>query len=306
MYLRIPAAGFVLLLACPASAPAQSWQDAYERGDYAAAAAVLHPIVFQHAASDRDRYYPDARAVQTLGQMYSAGLGVPRDPVVACALFGLATGSAVYQHGDRHAVTTAARSLLDEECVRLTIEQRREAAKLAACPSMRTAPQAFVLGAGHRVELTRGTVRVEHKTARRDHWLGDLVDCAPVVPLVRHTAVKPPRGSRLPPRHFLEVIAWRARPAGEGRTVQVLEWRAVEIRGTDLSVAARTALETAELDVAAPVPSPSAATRAVTMRMLSNGQVRWQTAREPRASGLIARPGPRKPVPARARIHRER
>jgi hypothetical protein len=277
-----------LALACPAGALAQSWDDAYRRGDYATAAAALHPLVFQPAESDRERSYPDARATQTLGQMYAAGLGVARDSVVACALFGLATGSAVYQHGDGHALTDAARRLLDGECVKLTAEERTEAAKLAECPSMRLGTQAFTLGAAHRVELQRGVVRVHLKNDRRDHWLGDLVDCAPVVPAVRHTAVRPRRGSKLPVRHFLEVLAWRARPDRDGQAVHVLEWRAVEIRGTDLAIVARTTLDTAD-SVSAAGTAPADA-RLVSMRMLGNGQVRWQTAQDPRASGIITRP----------------
>lgn len=280
--------GLALTLACPAGALAQSWHDAYRRGDYATAAAALHPLVFQYAESDRERSYPDARAAQALGQMYAAGLGVTRDSVVACALFGLATGSAVYQHGDEHALTDAARRLLDDQCVKLTAEERKEAAKLAECPSMRAGTQTFTLGTAHRVELHRGVVRVHHKNGRRDHWLGDLVDCAPVVPAVRHTAVKPRRGSKLPVRHFLEVLAWRARPGGDGRTVHVLEWRAVEIRGTDLAIAARTTLDTADSMSAADPPPAGAGL--VSMRMLGNGQVRWQTAQDPRASGIITRP----------------
>lgn len=290
---NLTAAAIGFLLACPAGALAQSWEDEYKRGEYAAAAATLHPLVFQHGESNRERSYPDSRAVQTLGRMYSAGLGVERDPVVACALFGLATGSAVYQHGDGHAVTAAARKLLDEECVKLTIEERKEAAKLAACPSMRTEPQTFDLGPAHRVGLNRGALRIQYKTDRREHWLGDLVDCAPIVPHVRYTAVRPAKGSKRPVRHFLEVTAWRAKPGPEGRTWQTLEWRAIEVRGTDLAVVARTTLETVESATPAGTASPGA--RPVAMRMLGNGQVRWQTTGKPRVSGVIARPGPPRP-----------
>ena len=112
-----------------------------------------------------------------------------------------------------------------------------------------------------------------------------------------YTAVKPGRGSKLPVRHFLEVLAWRARPGREGKTVQELEWRAVEIRGTRLSVAARTTLDTVDSLTAAEAPPADA--RMVTMRMLGNGQIRWQTAREPRAAGLITRPGAARRAAAR-------
>lgn len=294
---RVACVAPVLLLASAATAAAQPWSDAYKRADYTAAAALLQPLVFEHAPAEGEGRYPDARAVHTLGQMYAAGLGVPRDPVLGCALFGLATGAAVYQHGSGHAVTSVARRLLDEHCVRLSIEDRREAARIAACPSIASGAQAFVIGQAHRVEVSRGAVRIRHKGQRREHWLGDLVDCAPFVPAVRHTVVTPPSGSAKPVRHFLEILAWRPRAAGADRMIRVLEWRAVEIRGGDLVVAARTNLQTVESDATAGLPATNALKKRVSLRMLGDGRVRWQIAGEPRASGLVASPAAsRRPV----------
>ena len=73
-----------LLISCgfPAVASAQPWLEAYEAGEYAKVADLLHEIV-----SDPEKVlHGDSGALRVLAQMYRDGLGVPRDPIGACSL----------------------------------------------------------------------------------------------------------------------------------------------------------------------------------------------------------------------------
>src|SRR5262245_37333919 len=77
---------FVLLIATAARAQSTiaDGVDAFMRGDYRRAADILNPIVEQ---SPR----PDAAAAFFLAVMYDTGLGVPADPIRACAFYGNAS-----------------------------------------------------------------------------------------------------------------------------------------------------------------------------------------------------------------------
>jgi hypothetical protein len=217
--------------------------------------------------------------------MYAGGLGVPEDRVMACALFGLGTGAAAYQHGETHAVPVTARRLLEEHCLRLSQDERRESMDLAGCFRDGPARQSLQLGRGHRVEVGRTALVVELNGRRRVHGLTGLTGCVQQIPLVRVTSVAAPKGSNRRNRQFIEVFAWRS-GMRDGRAVRTLEWRALEVKGTNLIVAARAVLATAEGSAwpAPPVPEP---VRSVRLRMLKSGQVRWQTAGQPSTTGLI-------------------
>jgi len=76
--------GLTLLLFCalPAVASAQPWMTAFQAGEYAKAADLLHEIV-----SDLENVFRgDPAAFRLLAQMYQDGLGLPRDPIGACSL----------------------------------------------------------------------------------------------------------------------------------------------------------------------------------------------------------------------------
>ena len=75
----------MLLVSCalPAVASAQAWRNAHQAGDYAKATHLLYQIV-----SDQEHVLRggDPDAFRLLATMYRDGLGVPRDPIAACAL----------------------------------------------------------------------------------------------------------------------------------------------------------------------------------------------------------------------------
>jgi hypothetical protein len=68
----------------PCAAAAQPWAEAVKAGDYRTASDLLHPLgIEQHQNPDATA---DPAPARPLAGMYARGLGVPRDPIVACAL----------------------------------------------------------------------------------------------------------------------------------------------------------------------------------------------------------------------------
>ena len=62
----------VLTVAGAVPVTAQRWLEAYNGRDYAAAAAILKPMVLDRQG-DTEQPYADARAVQALGTLYAEG-----------------------------------------------------------------------------------------------------------------------------------------------------------------------------------------------------------------------------------------
>ena len=279
----------VLTVAGAVPVTAQRWLEAYTGRDYAAAAAILKPMVLDRQG-DSEQPYADARAVQVLGTLYAEGNGVERDPVMACALFNLGSGAARYQHGSGHAVTKAAERLVEQHCVPLTPAERQEVADLAGCIRTGPAPQVLPIGPGHRVEVSRTQLRVATARDERDYALNRFVGCPRQVPLVRQTTATPPPRSGLAARHFIELFSWVSDAASTSRRLQ---WTLLEVSGT--SVAFRTRATVAQTDAEWPAdPLPQLRARVI-LRMLKNGDVSWKASSSTPVSGVVPRskPAPR-------------
>jgi hypothetical protein len=290
--------GFILLWAVTASAqpPAvastrdDGWQDAYARREFATAAARLQAIVFEHPPGTiGGSRYPDAHAIQTLAQLYAEGNGVPQDALTACALSNLASGAAVYQHGDRDSRTAAIRRQVESHCVPLSPDERRDAMAANRCFQLGPTPRVFVETPSRRVELARSRLFIVERGQERAYALNPVMRCAQQVPEVRYARVPAPKGSKLAPREFVEVYSWHA-SVKDGRALRTLEWSAIEITGKSLMLRARTVLERGEGSTWPARAVPVEFSKPVTFSMHKSGDVRWQMPDRPGLHGVIGRP----------------
>lgn len=279
-----------VILAWAGAVSAQSWQAAFERGDYPTAAALLQPIVFEHLAQGGARY-PDLQAIQTLAQMYGDGRGVPRDVVTACALSNLGSGAAVYHHGDRDPRTLAVRRQVEAHCVPLTPAERRDAMEPHGCPQQGPTPGVLFASAVRRIELGRSRLTVVDRGREREYALAPFIRCAQQVPLVRHVRVTPPKGSKVSAREFIEVYSWQS-SVKNGQRVRTLEWSAIELTPQTAALRARSVLESEQGSAWPARPVPPELSLGVTFSMHKSGDVRWQMAGRPALHGVIGRPAP--------------
>ena len=276
-----------LILLCATAASAQTWQDAYARADYPAAAALLQAAVFEHSYGVSR--YPDVKAVQTLAQLYAEGRGVPQDAMTACALSSLGSGAAVYQHGERDPRTVAIQRQVEAHCVPLTADERREAMQAEGCFQQALTPSVLFESPMRRIELGRSRLTVVDRGRERQFAMKPLVRCAQQVPVVRHVRVAAPRGSKLAARDFVEIYAWHSAER-DGRRTRTLEWSAVELTSQGAMLRARTVLERSEGSAWPARGVPEAFAAGATFAMNKSGDVRWQMAGRSGLHGMIGRP----------------
>ena len=237
---------------------------ALARGDYQSAARLLQPIAERDTGAD-----PAAQFF--LAGMYDAGLGVPQDPLRACALYHRAGGA-------REPFATGSMRLMKAGF------QRRGAEFFADCQLLgnlgfdhRFVPVTFDLGAGHSIAWTLkgATVSYQARTTRHDMRLAGRG--AAFLPL-RHTALT--SGGPAPRvRHFVEVFLWQA----GGRSDWRLNWHLFEVSGTDvIRIADEDALAASPVRPAAEAPEDLR--ELVTVRMNARGQAEW---------AIVSGPNPR-------------
>jgi len=236
--------------------------DAFVRGDYQRAAAILKPIAEQ--APRRDPV-----AAFFMAAMYDSGLGIAADPMRACALYLRASAPAI-GGAERSPFATMAMSLWRYRMATLSQEAVQE------CTWHEQngfdhgfEPVTFAIGPGHWIawDIKGATITYDGKEKRievpfvRDRFI--------VLPF-RYTpvAVGPTRSTY---RHFIEILTWQP-------TLKPLEWTLMwslmEVVRTDLLRIAMTPLAT--------VSAPAApADRGVDVRTLvrlaanDEGNVEW-------------------------------
>ncbi len=235
--------------------------DAFVRGDYQRAAAILKPIAEQ--APQRDPV-----AAFFMAAMYDSGLGIAADPMRACALYLRA--SAPVMVAGRSPFATMAMSL--GRYRRATLSQEA----FAECTWHEQngfdhgfEPVTFAIGHGHSIawDIKGATITYDGKEKRievpfvRDRFI--------VLPL-RYTpvAVGPTRSTY---RHFIEILTWQPTMNPQEWT---LMWSLMEVVRADLLRIAMTPLVT--------VSAPAApADRSVDVRTLvrldanDEGNVEW-------------------------------
>ena len=280
----------VVLLSAATAASAQTWQQAYERGDFPAAAPELQAIVFEHAPQGATRY-PDLQAIQSLAQMYADGRGVAQDSVTACALANLGSGAAVYQHGERDPRTKAIQRQVEAYCVPLSASDRREAMSANGCFQLGVTPSALFESPTKKVEAGRTRLTIVERGRTREYSLAPFLRCAQQAPVVRYSRVPAPKGSKLQAREFVEIFSWHS-SARDGRRSRTLEWSAVELLPQSAVQRARTLLERGEGSAWPARPVPARFAGAVKFSMLKSGDVRWQMAGRTAPHGLIGKPSP--------------
>jgi hypothetical protein len=289
MRTRMPAAAG-LFLAWATAASAQTWQQAYDRQDYAAAAPLLQAEVFEHSSRSASRY-PDVRAIQALARMYSEGRGVPVDAFTACALSNLGSGAAVYQHGERDARTIAIQREVEAYCIPLTASERREAMEPDRCLSPGPEARVLYISGTRRLEVGRSRLTVVERGRERHFPLMPLLRCAQQVADVRHVRVAAPKGSGQAAREFVQFYSWNS-GVTDGRRVRSLEWSAIELTKEGPVLRTRTVLEQAEGSAWPARGVPAEFSRGVVFSMHRSGDVRWQMAGRRALHGIIGRPAP--------------
>lgn len=266
-------------IACAAQAAAQPWRDAYETGDYRAAAALLHPLVMDRPP---EQLFADASATELLASMYAQGLGVPADAVLACALFDFAARSDSGKPGplphdlDGFLAQRSRRAQLEEmrasHCGRLDAPQQAEAGRLLGCFTADFPGQHFDLGAGRAVDVTRSGIVV--RTGKEESLDNlDVGNCTAEIALVRYTRAEAETTSTAV-RHFIEVFAW-TRVWREGRAARALVWTLREVIGAHAVLRAMETL--VDNDTPAwPAPPLSFALADVALKMAPSGDVTWR------------------------------
>lgn len=226
----------------PESTPAANGADnrgttagvaAFVAGDYPAAAAILRPI-----AERNRRLGVDAVAVFFTAAMYQSGIGLPRDPLRACALY--------MRSGPNYpgAATWFERlnlTLMRDSYNEVPAEQRDLCQLLGMIGfEHRFEPATFSLGPGHSVAFTlrdgvEAAVTYQGRETR-ESVVANQADGLRFLPL-RYTEL-PARLPALGQRHFVEILIWV--PASD--TSWQLDWTLLEIVGDAVEIVAREIL----------------------------------------------------------------
>ncbi|MGH8638859.1 MAG: tetratricopeptide repeat protein, partial [Burkholderiales bacterium] len=198
-----------------ARAPSADGVIALARGDYQRAVEILKPIA-------EDRRSEDTAAQFFMAGLYEAGVGVPADPLRACALYARAVSQFENPFG-RQAMplfsTLAGRGReFDQECQLLAsigFDHGFEAAS-------------FELRPGHFVEWTLPAATVTYTGRTRRHEMASMQPGTHYLPL-QHTELGT-GPTRAVARHFVEMFVWLPTPSGPWQ----LQWHIFEIVRDDI------------------------------------------------------------------------
>ena len=263
---------FLALAVAPASgadSAASSWDSAVKRGDYAAAATLLHRHVFE---PERPVKNQDPAALKQLALLYADGKGVTRDPVLACGLLR-AHAVATSKVNRTAAATRAAQALVERHCSTLSAAERAAAFATMTCPRIGLARgEPSQLARGWTIQFNDRSATISRDGQSRDQALpGDLM-CRSQVLLTRHSTIEP-IGARAKPRHVIEQVTvqsgWR-----NGVLTRDLVWQLYEVRGLELDLAAVQRWQ--EPGSAWPAPAlPEALLRGVSFTVQGSGAVEY-------------------------------
>ena len=286
-----------LLVGClvPSASAAQAWLDAYNGSEYERAAVLLHEIVI-----DRDFLITGSDPLPTryLALLYANGLGVPRDPIAACALAQDAAMATAMGPPTKPILTKE-----DADQYQAGLEEAEEFAA-AHCGALSPAdvviasrsrggcyafgmPEQVVTVGEESVRIGRAGIALAETPDREAHGLS----CPAAIGRVRPVSLEPPenaaRGVRA--RHFIELIAWRVGGDQRTRTRRyVATWQIYEVHPNGVRFTAEETLEEAERWPGAVVPSSFDAR--LTMEMIRSGHVRWRIDVAPPRRGWLMLP----------------
>lgn len=268
----------IIMLVGVSSVDAQSGTaegvDAFVRGDYRRAAEILKPIAEQSPQ-------PDAVAAFFMAAMYDTGLGIPADPIRACALYLRADSPAI--GAERSPFGAVAMALMSYRRATISREAFEQCTWMASNGfDHGFEPVTFVLGPGHWIawDLKGSTITYDGKEKRRD---AQLVRNRWVLLPLRYTelAVGPTRSAH---RHFFEILTWQ--PTGKPQE-WTLQWSLTEVVRADLIGIASAPLATVSA-TAAPVDRSFDVRTMVRLAVNDDGDAEWSLLVGPnRATSVI-------------------
>ncbi len=276
----------LLASALPHMVRAQEWADAYTAGDYATAARLLHVVV---TSPDYVLRPDDPEPARYLSLLYSRGLGIPRDPIAACALAQLtqdveiAGPKSIDDVPAYKAVLREREQFVRRQCEALSYEDRRKAVGAMGCFAFGLHDQTLEVG-GSYVRIGRDGIAV----AESDERPSDLPMCPVLFARAKPISVSPPENADpdVTPRHFLELFTWHVVGGrAHGGWQYVLMWHLYEVSNHTLAI-----LTLEELEVSATWPDPPAPAgldSRVAFEMLRSGNIRWRLAGAPPKRGWL-------------------
>ena len=283
---------FAILLLCafPCAAAAQPWADAYRSGDYRKAAGLLHRIVTEQGY---ELTFAEPGALRHLAILYSRGLGVPSDPIAACALAQMSDASAhmsapqysqnPFTYEDR---LKESQRFVAEHCDRLAPPGRLAASRSMGCFAFGMPEETFTL-AGRTVLVGRGGIRLGEPP---DESSAPDLGCSQLIARVRPLTITPPTDSApgIRARHFVELLAWQVAKQPDSTLKYFLQWQMHELRGDTIGV---IAMEHVDSSDGWPNPAlPPDFDARFTLEMIRSGHVRWRMAGAPPKRGWIMLP----------------
>jgi hypothetical protein len=286
-----------LLLGCllPSPAAAQPWLEAYRAREFQKAATLLHEILTDF---DFLMNAHDPLPSRHLALMYANGLGLPRDPITACALAQDAELAArmappaapivtVEDAARYQAGIDEAREFAALHCGALSPADLRAASHgRAGCYAFGMNEQVIAIG-NQSVRIGRAGIHLAETPEDRMHGFM----CAAAVGRVRPFSIEPPDNAArgIGARHFIEVVLWRGgfSPFSRARAY-VATWQLYEVDARGVTWAAEETLDEVAHWPGAVVP-PSFDAR-LTMEMVRSGHVRWRIDGAPPRRGWLLLP----------------
>jgi len=274
-------------LCLPSVAAAQSWTDALQAKDYARAAAVLQQIV---SGPELMLSPGPPEPFTALATLYRDGLGVERDPVLACALAktaDMAVDASRYPPDPagierREAAVAASAAFVASICNDLPAEDRTTALRSSA-------PGCYAFGMHeHMLAVGSTTVHVGRLGIRLADDQASLIEfwCMPLVSWVRHVAVVPPRDAMpgIQTRDFIEVRVWSNGRSANGEPGFHAVSRIFEVRGRSIRELSEESLRVVSGWPSGQVVPPTS------YEMLRSGHVRWKVEGDPPRRGWLMLP----------------
>ena len=263
----------------PCAAAAQPWAEAVKAGDYRRASELLHPIVIeQHQNRDATN---DPAVARQLADMYARGLGVPRDPIVACALAQAAemafsmVPEVVNSIEDIHAYQASEKEwerFVRGHCGVLGQHDQHVAGRVFGCLTFGLPDPVLTVGeqtvwvALNGFSLTEGADR---------RFVVDL-DCPQLVARLRALTIDPPADAApgVKPRRFVEMLTWHygGEPAGASSKF-ALNWQMFELRGQKVEP---VAIEHLYSVAKWPPALPPDFDERFRLEMIRSGHIRWR------------------------------
>jgi hypothetical protein len=275
----------------PLPAHAQPWREAFEAGDYGRAATLLQPIVaISFAGHEADI---DPAPSKALAMMYAKGLGVERDPVLACALaqqseMALAGAAGSYANDIFRylALERDAGAFREDLCDGLATSDQLAAANSVGCYKFGLGTQVLSVGP-HSVRVDREGIALAEDGA----VIGYDWECAQTVAGLRAVEVTPPPDALpgIATRYFVESVTSHLGHRDDRQLVHSRRWTLLEVTADGVGVAAQASLQPSgewfdPRGAAEPAP-------ALSIQMIRTGHVRWRIEGVPPLRGWLMQPG---------------